>query len=102
MDRHSLWIKNDAVKRRQLLKFEIKRLLLRSLKANKYSQFSNRESATFKLIRLTKNTSKSFIKNRCIISGRSYALDKKIAVSRFIFRKEAYSSNIPGLKRASW
>lgn len=102
MDRHSLWIKNDAVKRRYLLKFEVKRLLLKSLKTNKYSQFSNRASAAFRLIRLAKNTSKSSAKNRCIISGRSYALDKKIAVSRFIFRKEAYTSNIPGLKRASW
>jgi small subunit ribosomal protein S14 len=102
MDRHSLWIKNDAVKRRRLLKFELKRLLLKSLKTNKYSHFSSRESAAFRLIRLAKDTSKSSVKNRCIISGRSYALDKKIKVSRFIFRKEAYSSNIPGLKRASW
>lgn len=102
MDRHSLWIKNDSVKRKYLLKLEAKRLLLRSLRLNSYAYLANRLSASFKLTKITKHSSKSFMKNRCVVSGRSFSLDNKTALSRFVFRKQAYKSTIPGLKRASW
>lgn len=102
MDRHSLWIKTDANKRKFFLKFELKRSLLKSLKLNKITKLSNSYSASFYLLKLSKFSSKSHPKGRCIISGRSKAIDKKTGLSRFFFRKEVYKSNIPGLKRASW
>ena len=102
MERHALWIKTDFVKRRYVLKYELKRTILKSLKLNQVSRLSNRSTAQFYLCKLNKNTSKSFPKARCISSGRSKAIDKKTGLSRFFFRKKAYFSAIPGLKRASW
>jgi len=75
--------------------------MLKSLKLNRTNLLSNRSIAQFYLCKLGKNTSKSFPKSRCIFTGRSKAIDKKTGLSRFFFRKESYTSTIPGLKRAS-
>lgn len=101
MDRHNLWIKNDHIARKLVLRYEVKRLILKSLKVNKYSMLASRYVAKFNLASLRKTNSPSSLKNRCIISGRSKAIDKNTSLARFNFRSKSYESTIPGLKRAS-
>jgi ribosomal protein S14 len=84
------------------LKHELKRKLLKSLKQSKLSKLANKSVAHFYLCKMSKYSSKSFPKDRCLFSGRSKAIDKKTGLSRFFFRKESYISSLPGLKRASW
>lgn len=102
MDRHTLWIKTDARKRKLILKHEVKRLIIKSLKINKFSLIANRAISSFYLSKLNKLNSKSFVKSRCIISGRAKALDSHTGLSRFYFRKKVYSAELPGMRRASW
>lgn len=101
MDRHTLWIKTDNRKRKLVLKYELKRLVIKCLKLNRLSSTANRVTSSFFLSRLNKLGSKSFVKTRCIITGRAKALDTNTGLSRFYFRKKAYLANLPGMRRAS-
>jgi len=40
-------------------------------------------------------------RNRCVVSGRKWMIVQKARYARFVFRKESYSGNLPGLSRGS-
>jgi len=101
LDRHSLWVQNDSVKRLLFLKFEVKRRVLKASKTSNYNKNYTKQVSAFYLTKLSRFNAKTFSKNRCVITGRAKAIDKATALSRFSFRSEAYRANIPGLRRAS-
>lgn len=102
MDRHNLWISIDNYKRKLYLKNEIKKKILKSIKKNKYMTYIQRYKASFYLSNLPKTATLTYVNNRCYITGRSQSVDIKTKMSRFEFRKQVYSSYLPGYKRASW
>ena len=101
MDRHDLWRNVDIYKRKIFLKNEIKKSLLKSIKKNKYLSYMQRNKAAFYLANLPKISTISYVNNRCYLSGRSQAVDRKTRSSRFTFRSETYKSHLPGFRRAS-
>jgi ribosomal protein S14 len=101
MDRHNLWISVDSYKRKIFLKNEIKKKLLKALIKSRYMTYIQRSKASFHITHLPKISSRTFTNNRCFVSGRSQAVDRKTRTSRFVFRKSAYDSHLPGLGRAS-
>lgn len=102
MDRHSLWKNIDNYKRKLFLKNEIKKKLLKAIKKNKYMTYAQRYKASFYLSNFPKIATITYSNNRCFISGRSQAVDRKTTTSRFEFRQFIYKSNLPGFRRASW
>ena len=70
MDRHKAWLLLDNYKRQNFLKNEIKRFLLKSLIKNKKINFYKRYLVYYYLTNLPRNSTKTLIKNRCLISGR--------------------------------
>ena len=58
--------------------------------------------AYFHLVRLPRLSSKTFIQNRCIKSGRVWSNNGQTYLSRFELRNETYKSNLPGMRRGSW
>ena len=102
MDRHSLWIYMDNIKRSYVLRNELKRLILKSTRKAKTTSYVKRYQSAYHFSSLPRTSSSVMLSNRCVISGRVWGVTKKSQYSRFIFRNEAYSSNIPGCKRASW
>ena len=90
------------MKRRLVLRYEIKRFILKSLNRNAFAPTASRYVSSFYLLKLGKINAKSTVKNRCIISGRAKAIDKYTALSRFSHRRLSYEAVIPGLRRASW
>lgn len=92
----------DDYKRKLYLKHEIKRRLLKSIKSNKLISFRIRYQTVFFSSKFTKLSSYTYSNKRCVVSGRVWSVTSKTNYSRFIFRSEAYLSNIPGMKRASW
>lgn len=102
MDRHNLWVSVDNYKRKAYLKYEIKKILLVSYKKSKKINYMTRYRAAFHLSMIPRSLSKTRLSNRCVFSGRVWSVNRKTNYSRFVFRDEAYKSNIPGFRRASW
>jgi ribosomal protein S14 len=102
MDRHKLWIQIDKYKRSIFLKNEIKKKILKSIKLSQNVPYFYKYKASYYNTYLIKSTSKTFYINRCVISGRVWGLNKYSNYSRFIFRKKAYKTDIPGLRRSSY
>lgn len=102
MVRHDLWLHLDNLKRKAFIRYEFKRNLLKSIKVNKAVPYSRRVKATFHLSNMPKISSKTYSGKRCVISGRVWSVNKHANISRFEFRNQVYSSNLPGCSRASW
>lgn len=102
MDRHSLWKNIDNIKRSLFLKNEIKQCLFKSIKKNKFLPYSKRYQAQYYQSAFHKNSSINKIRNRCIISGRVWSVNRKTRYGRFTLRFESYKSTLPGFQRASW
>lgn len=92
----------DNLKRKLFLKSEIKKVILKSILKNKSIPYYLRYSAHFSKVSFARLSSISQKRNRCLRSGRVWSTINKVKMSRFIFLKESYKGNIPGLRRKSW
>lgn len=61
-----------------------------------------RQSAREALAKLPRNSSPVRLKTRCIVSGRSKAVYRKLMLSRIAFRELALQGKLPGIMKASW
>ena len=62
----------------------------------------DREKAQEKLNKLSPNSSKIRLRNRCRFTGRCRGYLRKFKVSRLCFREMANAGLIPGVTKASW
>jgi ribosomal protein S14 len=93
----------DQKRRAQLLKFELKRLQLKAFIQDRRSLSSDlRYEYSLLVSKLPRNSSKTRIRNRCILTGRSRSVYKQFRVSRIVFRNLASQGFIMGIKKASW
>ena len=102
MDRHNLWLNIDLYKRKSYLNYEIKKLLLSSIRNSKKYSYLQRYKTLFYLSLVPRISSKTQANNRCVFSGRNKGVSRKTNYSRFYSRNEIYEGNIPGFKRSSW
>lgn len=79
---------------------EKKKLLLKSINKNLFFSNKYRNHAKNKLIIL--KGYKSFLKNYCIISGRSRGIIRKYNISRMLFKQFANFGYLKGIKKGSW
>jgi len=79
---------------------EKKKLLLKSISKNVFLTNKYRIFAKNKLINL--KGYKSFLKNYCIISGRSRGVLRKYNISRMLFKYYASFGYLKGIKKGSW
>jgi small subunit ribosomal protein S14 len=54
------------------------------------------------LQKLPRNSSKTRIRNRCMLTGRPRGYIRQFGLCRNQFRELALSGRIPGVKKASW
>ena len=54
------------------------------------------------LQKLPRDSSKSRVRNRCKITGRSRGVYKKFGLARHKLREAAMRGEVPGLTKASW
>ena len=87
---------------RMSLKFASKRRKLKSIVMNKKLGLEERFSAQIKLSKLPRNSSKTRIRNRCEITGRSNGVYRKLKISRIALRELCLAGKIPGMVKSSW
>jgi len=80
--------------------------LYSKLKKSLYFDFNNSvdNSVSFKffLIKVSSSIYQTKIRRRCIITGRSRAIDSESSFSRFILKTRTVSGSLTGFKKSSW
>ncbi len=102
MIREHRWKFVDIFRRKLFLKNEIKKIILKSLIKNNNVPLSYRYYALYNKSKLYRFASISQQKNKCVETGRIWYTVKNTNYSRFFFRTESNTGNLPGFKRASW
>jgi small subunit ribosomal protein S14 len=92
----------DQKRRLQLSKFELKRLQYKALCQDRNLTADLRSYGALILSKLPRNSSKTRIRNRCIITGRPRSVYKLFRVSRIVFRELASQGNLLGISKSSW
>ncbi len=93
--------KND---RRKLMtqRFAAKRKALKAVMQNPNASDEEKMAAQFGLQRLPRNSSKTRIRNRCQMTGRSRGFESAFGLSRIAMREMALNGFLPGVRKASW
>ena len=93
--------RNDRVK--ALVKtYAAKRAALKATANNESLPLEERFDARLKLAELPRNSSKTRIRNRCLVTGRPRAFYRKLKMSRIALRELGSTGQIPGLVKSSW
>ena len=83
-------------------KYREKREKLRNLISSTAASYEEKEAAQISLQKLPRDSSRSRIRNRCNITGRTHGYYRKFGLSRNKLREAAMRGDIPGLTKASW
>ena len=79
-----------------------KRNALKATANNEALPLEERFEARLKLAELPRSSSKTRIRNRCEITGRSRGYYRKLRMSRISLRDLGSAGLIPGLVKSSW
>lgn len=94
---------NRNEKRKKLVKsFTSKREALSSKIKDKKLSLEERFELVLKLADLPRNSAKTRVRNRCAITGRPRAFNRKMGLSRNVLRELAAKGMLPGVVKASW
>ena len=99
--------KKSAVNRNEMVKalvdkYAAKREALKAVANDESRPLEERFEARLKLAELPRNSSKTRIRNRCVVTGRPRAYYRKLKMSRISLRDLASSGQIPGMTKSSW
>ena len=84
------------------LKFANKRKNLKKIVMDKKLSLEERFKAQMRLSKLPRDSSKTRVKNRCEITGRSHGVYRKLKISRIALRKLSLKGKVPGMVKSSW
>ncbi|HEY3812067.1 MAG TPA: 30S ribosomal protein S14 [Caulobacteraceae bacterium] len=99
--------KKSAVNRNEMVKrlvkqYAEKRDALKAVANDESRPLEERFEARLKLAELPRNSSKTRIRNRCVLTGRPRAYYRKLKMSRIALRDLASAGQIPGMTKSSW
>lgn len=90
-------------KRKRMAKSQAnKRQALKAIIMNRELPVEERIAAQFKMNELPRDGSKSRIRNRCELTGRSRGYYRKFQMSRIALRELGNFGQIPGVVKSSW
>ncbi len=101
MAKKSSMEKNER-RRRLVQQYADKRSRLKEIAEDEKQPPELRFQARIKLSQLPRNSSKTRIRNRCEITGRSRGYYRKLKVCRNQLRELASQGLIPGMVKSSW
>ena len=94
---------NRELKRIKLVaRYAKKRAALKETIRSVTTTPEDRFAAVEALQKLPRDSSKSRVRNRCTITGRSRGVYRKFGLARHKLREAAMRGEVPGLTKASW
>jgi small subunit ribosomal protein S14 len=99
--------KKSAVNRNLRVQALVKQYAAKRVELKKTANDENRPleerfEARLKLAELPRSSSKTRIRNRCLVTGRPRAFYRKLKMSRISLRDLGSAGLIPGLVKSSW
>ena len=82
--------------------YAAKRETLKAIAVDENLPLEQRFEARLKLAEMPRNSSKTRIRNRCLVTGRPRAYYRKLKMSRISLRDLGSHGLIPGLVKSSW
>ncbi len=79
-----------------------KRARLRAIAKDRSLTVEDRFEATLKLAEMPRNSCVNRVRNRCEVTGRPRAFNRKLKMSRIALRELGSKGLIPGLVKSSW
>jgi small subunit ribosomal protein S14 len=79
-----------------------KRARLRAIARDRSLNVEERFAATLKLAEMPRNSCVNRVRNRCEVTGRPRAYNRKLKMSRIALRELGSRGLIPGLVKSSW
>ena len=95
-------VERDLKRRKMAKKFESRRNRLKAEIYDKDKPAEDRFLAALKLAELPRNSSKTRIRNRCLVTGRPRGYYRKLKMSRISLGQLGSEGKIPGLVKSSW
>lgn len=95
-------IEKDKRQRQLVAKYKTRRDALRIKNRDNTLSFEEKLLVQKQLQALPRDSSKSRLRNRCAVTGRSRGVYRKVGLGRNKFREYAMLGYIPGLRKASW
>jgi small subunit ribosomal protein S14 len=95
-------IENNKRRQKLVKKFAGRRERLLAVANDEGKAMDERFEARLKLAALPRNGSKTRVRNRCEVSGRSRAVYRKLKMSRIAMRELGNKGLVPGLVKSSW
>ena len=95
-------IENNKKRERLTKQYAVRRQVLKDLIMNADTPMEERFTAQMKLAQLPRNSSKTRVRLRCLLTGRARGNYQKFKLSRLSLRKLASNGQIPGMVKASW
>jgi len=90
-------------KRKELVaRYSERRTALVSVMKDPKASPAEKREASAELQRLPRDSSPVRVRNRCNMTGRPRAYNRKFGLSRIAFRDMALRGEIPGVKKSSW
>lgn len=95
-------IEKNELRRRLAKRYDARRTRLKAEAADETLPPEDRFAARLKLAELPRNSSPTRVRNRCVVTGRSRAVYRKLKMSRIALRDLASAGQIPGMVKSSW
>ena len=95
-------IENNKRRQRLVKKYAGRRERLLTVANDESKAMDERFEARLKLAQMPRNSSKTRVRNRCEVSGRSRAVYRKLKMSRIALRELGNKGLVPGLVKSSW
>jgi len=95
-------IEKNERRKKLTQRYAAKRKALKAVIQSPKSSDDEKTAAQFALQRLPRNSSKTRIRNRCQMTGRSRGYEGAFGLSRIALREMANNGFLPGVRKASW
>ena len=95
-------VEKNNRRRRLAERYAARRKALKAVVMDRGRDPEERFEATLKLAELPRNSSRTRVRNRCLLTGRPRAYYRKFGLSRIALRDLASEGQIPGVVKSSW
>jgi small subunit ribosomal protein S14 len=95
-------INRNKKREKMVAQYAAKRAALKAKAEDRNTPAEERFAARLKLAKMPRNSSKTRVKHRCDLTGRSKGFYRKVKLSRIALRELANFGQIPGMTKASW
>jgi len=95
-------INRNKKREKMVAQYAARRAALKDKARDKSVPPEEQFAARLKLAKLPRNGSKTRVKHRCDLTGRSKGFYRKLKLSRIALRDLANFGQIPGMTKASW